>query len=145
MMSLTRKGEYAVRGMVHLAKQKIGGMSLLPDIAEAVDAPAPFLAKIFQSFAKQGIVTSVRGAKGGFALGRPAGEITLLEIVEAVEGPVMPNRCLVGRGTCENDAVCGVHPVWRSVQSQIVKILGGVTLAEMARGRKGGSRWTSCP
>lgn len=132
MMELTRKGEYAIRGIVWLAQQPAGRMALLGDIAAATEAPSAFMAKIMQSFAKQGIVHSSRGAKGGFALARNADEITLREIVEAVEGPIVPNRCLTGRGACGRDGVCNVHPVWKRVQAQVVSILDGVTIAELA-------------
>jgi len=133
MMELTRKGEYAIRGIIYLAQQQPGKMSLISEIAEAVDAPQTFLAKIFQNFAKLGIVNSYRGTGGGFTLGRPPSGITLREIVEAVEGPIIPNRCLTGKGGCDRDNECLVHPVWRKVQSQILQVLDGVTIEELAK------------
>ena len=133
MMELTRKGEYAIRGIIYLAQQPPGKMSLISEIAEAVDAPQTFLAKIFQNFAKLGIVNSYRGTGGGFTLGRLPSDITLREVVEAVEGPIIPNRCLTGKGGCDKDNECLVHPVWRKVQSQIVQILEGVTIEELAK------------
>jgi len=66
-------------------------------------------------------------------LARAADRITLREVVEAVEGPILPNRCLVGAGTCERDGTCRVHPVWERVRQEIVAILDGITLAELAR------------
>jgi Rrf2 family protein len=132
MMELTRKGEYAIRGILYLAQQPPGKVSLLSEIAEATDAPQSFLAKIFQSFAKIGIVNSYRGTGGGFTLGRPPAQITLREVVEAVEGPIVPNRCLIGAGACARGEECNVHPVWRKVQSQVVQILEGVTIEELA-------------
>lgn len=136
MMELTRKGEYAIRGIVYLARLQPGQVALISEIAEAADVPQTFLAKILQSFAKIGIVKSFRGAGGGFTLGRPAGRITLREVVEAVEGPIMPNRCLLGAGTCERDGSCGVHPVWREVQGKVVEVLNAVTIEELAARQK---------
>ena len=133
MMELTRKGEYAIRGILYLAQQPPGKVSLVSEIAEATDAPKTFLAKIFQSFAKIGIVNSFRGTGGGFTIGRSPASITLREVVEAVEGPIIPNRCLVNGGICERGAECNVHPVWRKVQAQVVQILDGVTIEELAR------------
>ena len=133
MMELTRKGEYAIRGIIYLARQAPGKISLISEIAEATEAPQTFLAKIFQSFAKTGIVNSYRGTGGGFTLGRDPSQITLREVVEAVEGPILPNRCLLGKGFCSNDAICNVHPVWRKVQGEVVKILDGVTIEDLAR------------
>lgn len=131
MLELTRKGEYAVRGILYLAAQPEGTNSLVGDIATAVDVPKAFLAKILQDFVKAGLVVSFRGTGGGFSLAQPADRITLLEVVEAVEGPVMPNRCLVTAGSCERDSTCRVHPVWQRVRSEIITVLGNVTLDEL--------------
>lgn len=133
MMELTRKGEYAIRGIIYLAQQQPGKMSLISEIAEAAQVPQTFLAKIFQSFAKLGIVNSYRGTGGGFTLARPAAEITLREVVEAVEGPIMPNRCLLGRGACDRSGECNVHEVWRLVQQRVVDVLESVTIETLAR------------
>lgn len=132
MMELTRKGEYAIRGIIYLAQQPPGKVSLVSEVAEATEVPVAFLAKIFQSFAKLGIVSSMRGTGGGFTLGRPAVEITLREVVEAVEGPIIPNRCLLGGGGCDRIKGCTVHPVWRKIQVQVEQILDGITIAELA-------------
>jgi Rrf2 family transcriptional regulator, iron-sulfur cluster assembly transcription factor len=132
MMELTRKGEYAIRGIIYLARQPAGKIALISEIAEAAEVPQTFLAKIFQSFAKLGLVSSYRGTGGGFILGRPASRITLREVVEAVEGPIAPNRCVIGSGACDKSDVCLVHPVWRRVQNQVVQILDSVTIEELA-------------
>jgi Rrf2 family protein len=136
MMELTRKGEYAIRGVIYLAQQPPGQVSLISEIAAATQVPQTFLAKIFQSFAKIGIVSSSRGTGGGFVLARPASTITLREVVEAVEGPIMPNRCLLGASICERSSKCNVHEVWRTVQTQVVQILASVSIEELAQ-RKG--------
>jgi Rrf2 family protein len=133
MMELTRKGEYAIRGIIYLARQPAGKMVLISEIAEATDVPQTFLAKILQSFAKLGIVNSYRGTGGGFTIGRPASRITLREVVEVVEGPIMPNRCLTGEGACQRDKSCRVHPVWRRVQVEVASILDSVTIEDLAR------------
>src|ERR1035437_2359682 len=109
MMELTRKGEYAIRGIVYLASRPTDKVCLLSEIAEAVDVPQTFLAKIFQQFSKIGLVRSYRGTGGGFVLGRSPEQITLLEVVEAVEGPIVPNRCVSGQGECNRSSFCNVH------------------------------------
>jgi Rrf2 family iron-sulfur cluster assembly transcriptional regulator len=131
MMELTRKGEYAIRGILYLASMPQGKVALVSEIAESAEVPKSFLAKIFQSFAKVGLVTSYRGTGGGFVLARPASQITLREVVEAVEGPIVPNRCLIGKGACLRDDTCSVHPVWRKVQNEVVAILDGITIEEL--------------
>jgi Rrf2 family protein len=134
MMELTRKGEYAIRGIVYLASRPADQVCLLSDIAAAVDVPPTFLAKIFQQFSKIGLVKSYRGTGGGFILGRPADKITLLNVVEAVEGPIVPNRCVANGIDCDRSTGCNVHPVWMNVQSQVRDILDKVTLKELAEG-----------
>ncbi|MDD2852515.1 MAG: Rrf2 family transcriptional regulator, partial [Desulfuromonadaceae bacterium] len=123
MMELTRKGEYAIRGIVYLATRPMDKVCLLSDIAAAVDVPPTFLAKIFQQFSKIGLVRSFRGTGGGFVLGRSPESITLLEVVEAVEGPIIPNRCVSSPSNCERSGLCNVHPVWQRVQDEVRGVL----------------------
>jgi Rrf2 family iron-sulfur cluster assembly transcriptional regulator len=132
MLHITRKGDYAIRGMVHLACKPVGTVCILAEIAADVDVPKALLAKIFQQFAKLGMVDSSRGVGGGFTLGRPAEDISLLEIIEAVEGPIRLNRCLLAEGTCGRDRVCNVHPVWIKVQEKMLFLLDNVTLKQLA-------------
>lgn len=132
MMELTRKGDYAIRGIIYLASQPPNKISLLSEIAMAVDVPQTFLAKIFQQFSKTGIVKSFRGTGGGFLLAGPPENITLLQVVEAVEGPILPNRCVLKPGECERDSFCTVHPVWLKVQHQVRDILSDVTLKDLS-------------
>ena len=135
MMELTRKGEYAIRGIIYLAQQPPGRVSLISEIAVAAGVPQSFLAKIFQSFAKLGLVTSARGTGGGFVLARPASVITLREVVEAVEGPIVPNRCLLGSACDKGGEPCMAHTVWKRVQTEVVNILDSVTIEALARDR----------
>jgi Rrf2 family protein len=134
MMELTRKTEYAIRGMLYLARQQEGNISMLVDIAGTVEAPKTFLAKIFQELVKTGLIKSTRGVKGGFVLARPPERITLREIVEAIEGPIMPNQCLMGEGVCSFQKTCPVHPVWRRLQAVTKGILDEVTLKTLNAG-----------
>jgi Rrf2 family protein len=131
MLQITRRGDYAIRGMVYLASKPQDQMCLISEMAEAIGVSQALLAKVFQSFNKVGLVKSYRGLGGGFVLGRPADQISLLEIVEAVEGPIVLNRCLVRPGTCDRDAECTVHPVWQEVQEKMREMLGRVTLRQL--------------
>ncbi|CAH2030409.1 RrF2 family transcriptional regulator [Trichlorobacter ammonificans] len=133
MMELTRKGDYAIRGIIYLASQPPDKISLLSDIAAAVDVPQTFLAKIFQQFSKSGIVRSYRGTGGGFVLASTPDKVTLLEVVEAVEGPITPNRCAVGPGQCSRDGYCTVHPVWVRIQQEVRRSLAEITLKDLVQ------------
>jgi Rrf2 family iron-sulfur cluster assembly transcriptional regulator len=135
-MKLTRGGEYGIRGVLYLSKQEDGKVSMLSAIAKAQDVPPRFLAKIFQALAKAGVVKSHRGAKGGFSLGRPAAEITIKDVIEAVEGPMFLNICLVAPGECDRDHVCPMHAVWQEAQEKMMEVLGRTNFEEMAKAEK---------
>ncbi len=130
-MKLTRGGEYGIRGVLYLAEQDEGKVSMLSAIAKEQDVPPRFLAKIFQALAKANVVKSHRGAKGGFSLARPAAEITVKDVIEAVEGPVHLNVCLIAPGECDRTALCPVHGVWEKAQEQMMAVLAQTNFAEL--------------
>lgn len=133
MLQLTRDGEYAVRAVIHLSSQPEGTVSLISEIAETQEVPKSYLSKIMQHLVKSGLVKSRRGAKGGFTLARPASEITLRETIEALEGPIFLNVCLIKRGECHRDDLCPVHPVWKEAQRKLVEVLDSKTMADLVR------------
>jgi Rrf2 family protein len=131
MLKLTRKGEYAIQGIVFLASLSKGQVCILSDIADAVNVPQTSLAKIFQQFCKAGLVTSYRGTRGGFALGRPPHKITLLQVIESVECPVSVNQCASDTDSCCRHNSCGMHPIWVNVQEKVRSQLERVTLQDI--------------
>ncbi len=131
MMELSRKGEYAIKGLVFLASAGKGRVCILSEIAAVVNAPKTSLAKIFQQFCKAGLVKSFRGTGGGFALGRPPQKITLLQVIESVECAVSINHCATCADVCDRTAVCGMYPVWVDVQERVSGMLGKVTLKDL--------------
>ncbi len=133
MLQLTRDGEYAVRAILFLASQPLGKISLISEISKVQDVPKSYLAKIMQHLVKVGLVNSRRGAKGGFFLARPADRITLRETIEAVEGPIYLNVCLIRKGECPRDEICPVHPVWREAQEKLFSVLESKTMAQLAK------------
>lgn len=135
-MKLTRGGEYGIRGVLYLAQQDNGKISMLSAIAKAQDVPPRFLAKIFQALARAGIVRSYRGAKGGFSLGRAAGEITIKDVIEAIEGPVYLNVCLVGPGECSRDKICPMHRVWEEAQEKMMGVLARANFADLVKAER---------
>lgn len=132
MLQLTRDGEYAVRAVLYLASQPEGKVSLVNEISEAQDVPKSYLSKIMQHLTKAGLVRSRRGAKGGFMLARPADQITLRETIEALEGPIHLNVCLIKKGECPRDEVCPVHPIWKEAQKKLFETLDSKTMADLA-------------
>jgi Rrf2 family protein len=107
-------------------------VALVGDIASAEDLPSSYLAKIFQSLVKKGILRSHRGAKGGFSLERPPEDITLLEVIEAVDGPIELSPCLVPSQGCEKMDTCSLYPVLAEMQGQMCQILESKTFDYLA-------------
>ncbi|MBC7236134.1 MAG: Rrf2 family transcriptional regulator [Chloroflexi bacterium] len=132
-MRLTKGADYAARGILHLAKLPPGSVALVSDIAALEGLPNSYLAKIFQDLAREGLVHSFRGAKGGFALARPASEITLRQVIEAVEGPIALNRCLAPWEGCDKIETCALYPVLAEAQKRLLAVLDNTTLQEIAQ------------
>src|ERR1017187_3285989 len=101
-MQITRAGEYGVLGLMHLARRPSGQRVMLEEISRVEKIPRTFLAKIFQDLAKGGLIRSNRGAGGGFALARNSSQITVLEIIEAIEGKIIFQRCKLAQPDCEH-------------------------------------------
>jgi Rrf2 family protein len=132
-MQLTRAADYAVRVMVHMAGLPAGARANRTDLALSVGCPEQFLSKVLQSLSKAGLITSHRGNTGGFELPLARLCTTVLEIVEAVEGPIHLNVCLKFPEKCGLRSVCPAYPVWVKAQQSLVDVLGGVNIEEMAR------------
>lgn len=132
-MEITRQADYAVRSMIHLAELPPNDDRVsTATISEAEAIPLPFLTKVISRLATAGLVTTSRGMGGGVSLARPPEEITLLQVVEAVDGPIILNHCLLRSGTCEREPVCAAHDVWDEVQTHFVQELNAVTMRELA-------------
>ncbi len=135
-MQITRAADYAVRAMVHLASLPPGEKLQLNELIEATGVRGSFLSKVVQRLVHAGMVTSHRGTRGGFSLRVSGQEVTLLDIVEAIEGPTQLNLCLASGQTCERKSWCGVHPVWKKAQSALTEVLSGVTVGQLAADTK---------
>jgi Rrf2 family protein len=132
-MQITRQADYAVRAVLYLAQQDPNTRLATSEIGRAQHIPVTFLAKIVAQLAAAGILRSTRGAHGGVALGRPAEEISLLEIVEAIDGPLLLNECVADPAACPVGAGCVVHQVWCQAQSELVERLAQTSFAQMVR------------
>lgn len=135
MEFIKRNTDYALRALSYMATHPTGTVFRVSEVASAEGIPEGFLRKIFQKLAVADIVSSHRGPHGGFSLAHEPGEITALEIVEAIQGPVAVNRCLLGRDACERWEVCGLRQSWVGIQEKFVSFLNDVTLESLARQR----------
>jgi Rrf2 family iron-sulfur cluster assembly transcriptional regulator len=135
-MQITRASEYAIRGILDLCSQPEGSVCLLSDVSERQQIPTSFLSKIFQNLGKAGMVSSSRGTGGGFVLTKSSSEITLLDVLQAVEGQISLNVCVNNGQACENQPKCAVHPVWREAQEYLSQLLGKHTFAELVEANR---------
>jgi len=131
-MQLTRAADYAVRVMIHMAGLPLGTTVRLRTLATAVVVPENFLAKVLQTLSRAGMVLSRRGPDGGFELVPSSMQATILDVVDAVEGPVQLNSCLGESGCCERKEWCPAHKVWAEAQIAMLKVLGRDTIGELA-------------
>jgi Rrf2 family protein len=131
-MELTQECDYAVRAVLELAQLPKDQRLYSKIIAERQDIPAPFLAKILAQLAQHGIVDSQRGPQGGVRLVRPAHKVSLLDVVQAIEGPVALNRCARQPELCDRSSFCPVHNVWCSVSLRLSEWLSKITFDTLA-------------
>ena len=131
-MQLTMTGEYAVRAMMHLASLPKGTVVQIPEISRDWEIPEKFLRTIIAKLTKGGLLLSHRGARGGVSLAKPARKITLLDVIELVEGPLSLNKCLINPRFCGRTKSCSVHTVWHEAQSALRHTLSSRALAELA-------------
>lgn len=133
---LTNKGKYGLKAAVHLAGCTSGEPALVSDIAKANDIPKKFLDTILGEMRNAGIVRSKKGRGGGYFLARSADQITVAEIVRALDGPVAPIRCVSKNyyercDDCSDEKACAVYLIMRQVREAITDILEKRSLAEM--------------
>jgi Rrf2 family protein len=131
-LELTKRGDYAIRAMLALACG--GGRRMLsaPRIAEEMAIPPRFLPQVMGDLVRAELVTSESGRAGGYRLARPASAISLLAIIEAVEGDSRRQTCVLRGGPCSAGGVCAVHAAFFAAQDALLAELGGVSLADVA-------------
>ena len=138
-MLFSTKAEYGVRLMVELGRSEGSGPVALSAIAEAEMLPLSYLEHLVAKLRGAGLVTSTRGAHGGYSLARPAAEIDMLDVVQALEGPISPMECFhterEGRVLCSHETdegrTCATKLLWTRVQGGVTKALGGTTVADL--------------
>lgn len=131
MLKLSTKGRYGMRAMVELARAVGNGPVLASDIAESQELSLKYLHALLTSLRVAGLVTSVRGAKGGFLLAKPPAEISVSEIIESLEGPVAIVECIHNEVECRHDDKCPTRQIWRDVNKAINGVLTQRTLADL--------------
>lgn len=141
-MRLSRQADCAVRAVYELARREPGEVVRTDAIAEAQGVPGSGLTKVLQELARADLVRTYRGSGGGVALARPPAQITVRQVYEAVEGPILLCRCHQRVEPCGDDP-CDTHDFWQGVESLLVKELDSTTFAALARRTRSGATGTA--
>jgi Rrf2 family protein len=147
-MQLTRAADYAVRVMIHLAGLPPGARASRGELAREAECTELFLSKVLQSLTRAGLVISHRGNTGGFELPEAQRGTSLLNVVQAIEGPVRLNLCLTSDHACGRQKSCPAHGVWVEAQEAMLGVLQSVSidnLAEELAARNGNGAVTDAP
>jgi Rrf2 family protein len=130
-MQITRASDYAVRVLIYLAGLPFSSTVRQSELAKATEVSGHFLSKVLQQLVRAGLIRSQRGSGGGYALAVPAASVSLLDVVQAMEGPVQLNQCIEEGPSCERKSWCPAHRVWAEAQGAIVNVLGGASMASL--------------
>jgi FeS assembly SUF system regulator len=133
MIRLSRLADYAVLLMSRMANAPERVHNAI-DIAEATGLPCPTVSKLLATLAREGLLKSVRGAKGGYSLASPTHEITVAHIIAAIDGPIAITHCIEHPGSCDVETLCPSRVGWQAINRAVRQALEGVTLAEISTG-----------
>lgn len=141
MLRIGRLTDYGIVLLAHLAEDEHGTTHNARELAERASLPLPAVSKILKALVHRGLLVSHRGAKGGYGLARPASEISVAEIIAALEGPIALTECTLGPGHCEQEISCMTRQPWQRINRAIQDALSRVSLAEIAGAP--GVAWTA--
>jgi FeS assembly SUF system regulator len=132
MLRVSRKADYALIALKHLAQHGHSDALSAADISSSYGISAPLLAKVLQRLAKKGLLQARHGSSGGYTLARDPGTITALEVVQAIDGPISITSCNTRRGDCDHLSNCTVRDPLRRVNDSVLQVLNQVTLSQLA-------------
>lgn len=130
-MQITRQADYALRAMVYLSQLEPNQRAATSHIAEIQHIPPSFLAKIISQLSIAGLIHTSRGARGGVSLARPPEGISVLEVVEAIDGPIALNECSQGTGICPFGETCPLRDLWCDTQAELITKLKNTTFGQV--------------
>lgn len=135
-MFLNRSTQYTLQALLYLAEQPRGHMVLVREIAERLELPQPYLAKLMYPLTRAGWLDSSRGRNGGYRLRAEARRLTLIAILHRIQSDGAGDDCLLGLKACGDDDACVLHCQWRPIRDEMQKNLGTLTLGEIANGKR---------
>lgn len=130
-MKLSKKADYGLIALKHLAMHNGLGSSSAADIAEVYRISTPLMAKVLQKLAKAGLVAARHGSSGGYTLARAATDISALDAIRAIEGPLFITSCVTSRGECDVTTTCSIREPLRRVNDSILDVLAKVRISQM--------------
>ena len=130
-MQITRQADYALRAVIYLSRLEADERAATSQIAQEQNIPPSFLAKIVSQLSVAGLLQTSRGARGGVSLARSPENITVLDVVEAIDGPIMLNECVGSSGVCIFGDGCPLKPIWCDTQTSLVSKLRGITFHQI--------------
>jgi FeS assembly SUF system regulator len=139
MLKLSKKADYGLIALRHLATHFGEGAFSASDIAETYGISAPLLAKVLQKLARHGLVAARHGSSGGYTLAKDPTAISALEAISAIDGPLFITSCTTSRGNCEQTDTCTVREPLRKVNESILRVLSTVTISQIAEEPRGSS------
>jgi len=132
----SRQCEYALQAVMYLALKPEDEMTSIKELTQKLDTPYHFLGKILQNLTHKGLLKSLKGPSGGFALALPSEEINLLQIIEAIDGVSFTKGCVLGFPECSKTDPCALHDQWGPSRDSIIAMLKGKSVSEMAHKMK---------
>jgi Rrf2 family protein len=137
VLKLSKKADYGLMAMKHLAEHAHQGACSAKDVAEAYAIPPEALAKILQRLARAGLLHSQHGINGGYTLARPAHEISAYEVIRTIDGPLFITSCITVRGECDQTERCTIREPLRKVNQSIEEVLKKIRIADMTESTDG--------
>jgi len=137
MLKLSKKSDYGLIALKHLATHNHGNACSAADIAAEYGISATLLAKVLQKLARKGLVTAKHGSAGGYTLAKDPSEISALEVINAIDGPLFITSCITTHGECFQTTTCTVREPLRRVNESICQVLSTVTISQMAEDSNG--------
>ncbi len=131
-MQISKAGDYALRAVIYLSRQPFARVCTISEIAHAQQVPQSFLAKLMPMLIRGRVVFSIQGPKGDYRLARPPGEITFLDVILAVEGPIYLMACQEGEGCCDFEDFCTMNEVFAQAQKTLVDYFRNTTFADLS-------------
>jgi len=128
-MQITKQADYALRAMIYLARLEKNGKAPTGTIAKEQNIPASFLAKIISQLSLAGLIHTSRGAKGGVSLAKAPGEISVLDVVQAIDGPILLNECTENPDSCPFQKSCPLFDMWQEARDMLVGKLSAATFS----------------